>query len=73
MIVGESELITQILSTLPNSWDVLAGSLMYRTTMPSFTKLTTIMFHEELHREIKRTQKVEHEGLNVNHYNKRND
>ncbi len=34
VIMTNSELITQILSTLPNSWEVLASSLMYRTTMP---------------------------------------
>jgi hypothetical protein len=31
------------------------------------------MLEEELHCEIKGTWKVEHEGLNVNHYNKHND
>jgi hypothetical protein len=71
--VANSELIIQILSTLPDSWEVFANNLMYRIIVPSFTKLTTMMLQEELRREIKTTQKVEHEGLNVNHYSKCND
>jgi hypothetical protein len=73
VIVANSELITQILSTLRDSLEVCTSGLMYRTTMPSFTKLTAMMLQEELRHEIKRTRKVEHEGLNVNHYSKRND
>jgi hypothetical protein len=46
---------------------------MYRTTTASFIELTTTMLEEELYYEIKGTWKVEHEGLNVNHYNKHND
>ncbi len=46
VIVGDSELITQILSTHPNSWEVLTVGLMYKTTMPSFTKLIVMMLQE---------------------------
>jgi hypothetical protein len=53
VIVADSELIIQILSTLPNSWEVLTSNFMYRTAMPSFTELTTMMLQEELCREIK--------------------
>jgi hypothetical protein len=73
VIMGDSELITQILSTHPNSWEVLTSNLMYRTTMSSFTKLIAMMFQEELHNEIKGIHKVKHKGLIVNHYNKCND
>jgi hypothetical protein len=73
VIMANSELITQILSTLLDSWEVFASNLMYRTTMPSFIKLIAIMLQEELRHEIKKTRKVEHEGLNVNHYSKCND
>jgi hypothetical protein len=73
VIVVDSELIIQILSTLPNSWEVLTNNLMYRTTMPSFIKSIAMMFQEKLCYEIKETWKVEHNGLIVNHYNKRND
>jgi hypothetical protein len=71
VIVVDNELIIQIyyLSTFWDSWEVLASSFMYKTTMPSFTELTTTMLEEELCCEIKGTWKVEHEGLNVNHYN----
>ncbi len=55
VIVANNALIIQILSTLPNSWEVLASSLMYRTTMSSFIKLTTMILQEELCTEIKRT------------------
>ncbi len=33
VIVANNELITQILSTFPNSWEVLASNLMYRFIM----------------------------------------
>jgi hypothetical protein len=38
VIMANSELITQILSTLLDSWEVFASNLMYRTKMLSFTK-----------------------------------
>jgi hypothetical protein len=53
--VANSELITQILSTLLDSWEVFASNLMYRTTMPSFSKLIAMMHQEELRHEIKKT------------------
>jgi len=73
VIVVNNGLITQILSTFLNNWEVFASNLMYRTTMLSFTKLIAMMLQEKLHREIKGTWKVEHKGLIVNHYNKHND
>jgi hypothetical protein len=69
-----NELIIQILSTLPNNQEVFTNCLMYQIVlMPSFAKLTTMMLSQELCYEIKDIHKVEHEGLNVNHYIKCNE
>ncbi len=75
VIVVNSELIIQILSTLPNNWEVLTNCLMYQIVlMPSFTtKLTTMMLQEELCYKIKDIHKVEHKDLNVNHCIKCNE
>ncbi len=69
-----SELIIQILSTLPNNWELFTNCLMYQIIlMHPFTKLTTMMLQEELCYELKDIHKVEHEGLIVNHYIKCNE
>ncbi len=74
MIVVNNELIIQFLSTLPNNREVFTNCLMYQIVlMPSLTKLTTMMLQEKLCYEIKDIHKVEHEGLNVNHYIKCNE
>ncbi len=73
VIVANNELIIQIYPHFKIVGKSLLVFLMYRTTTASFIELTTTMLEEELYYEIKGTWKVEHEGLNVNHYNKHND
>jgi hypothetical protein len=49
----ESDLVIHFLNSLPESWESLANSLVYRSVMPSFSEISRMMLQEELRHEIK--------------------
>jgi hypothetical protein len=62
-VVSDTDLVTMVLNSLPESWDGLASSLVYRAQIPTFTEVSGLMLQEELRREIKGLKKAEHKGL----------
>jgi hypothetical protein len=62
-LIPDSDLIALVLSALPDSWDAVASTIIYRSTAPTFAELSGLMLQEELRRETKGMQKAQLEGL----------
>lgn len=65
--IGENltneEIVEHALMALPESFKGLVNTLMYRPELPSFTKFTSILLHEEIRRKIRASRRGDGEIL----------
>jgi transposase InsO family protein len=62
-VIADSDLIALVLSSLPDSWDAVASTIIYRSVAPTFSELSGLMMQEELRRETKGMQKAQLDGF----------
>jgi hypothetical protein len=61
--VPEDQLVLQVLTSLPESWENLTRSLAYWSVVLSFADVSSLMLQEELFMEMKGNKKAATEGL----------
>lgn len=65
-IINDSEILEQILMALPESYEGLVSSVMYRPTLPTVVELTVILLQDDIRREIKGGKRSDQEALLTN-------
>lgn len=59
----DSEIVENVLMALPDSYEGLVNTLMYRPSLPSVSELTVILLQDDLRREIGGTKRTKQEAL----------
>jgi hypothetical protein len=63
ILIPNSELMTNILAHLSESYESLSNVLIYRKNLPSFIEFSAMLFQEEIRKDIHSPRKLVHEGL----------
>ncbi|OAE32015.1 hypothetical protein AXG93_2772s1250 [Marchantia polymorpha subsp. ruderalis] len=63
LTVTDAEIVEHVLMALPESYEGLVNTLMYRPALPTASELTVILMQDDIRRELRVGKRVEDEAL----------
>lgn len=69
--VTDAEVVEHVLMALPESYEGLVNTLMYRPALPTVAELTVVLMQDDIRRELKSSKRVEDEALLIRSGNKK--